>query len=426
MTLLWTSFILLGGTVLFLLFVRQIKRTPVLVTVFAGVVSTISWEVPRLPAIFNIGGNNVFPIDIFITALFIVALSQLGRLRLNMGWFGWAWLLFGLALFGSLIKGIGPYGLGQSVNEFRGFFYVYVVMTWAMTLNWNAQLVLINIKWTSFIVGWFLILVGSYHIYVHGLGTVSDFVVDDSGMIQTSRPLTSGQAYMLGICLVICVFIWKKEKNRSFAVAALAFSVGLILSQQRSVWSVVVAALLVILIFGRSASKRSIIFGGVLAFIGLAIIISTNSMNSVTSQIFEAADNLQTYDARVSSWQDLISESFSQGPVTVYFGAPMGAGYGRFESVGRWVDFAPHNWYITVYLRVGLVGLSFMLLFILGLLISAIRNKSNMAVLSLIVMIIIYGWNYSWIWYVGIITGWALVQANTKKYQTISSSLDLS
>jgi hypothetical protein len=88
-----------------------------------------------------------------------------------------------------------------------------------------------------------------------------------------------------------------------------------------------------------------------------------------------------------------------EGVLTVLFGAPFGHGFGRFEGVGRWVVFAPHNWYVTVYLREGLIGLGAMLVIFLPRFFAGFRANRDVFLAAVLVCFLVYGWTYSWQWW---------------------------
>src|SRR5690606_38911842 len=124
------------------------------------------------------------------------------------------------------------------------------------------------------------------------------------------------------------------------------------------------------------------------------------------TQLITAAENTGTYSARQMSWDALINQLMNSGDLTsILFGAPMGSGYGRFEGVGRWVEFAPHNWYVTVLLRTGVVGLVILAMFI-GLALWKLLKRHNATGISVLVAILVFGWAYSWPWYAMIPLGW--------------------
>jgi hypothetical protein len=146
----------------------------------------------------------------------------------------------------------------------------------------------------------------------------------------------------------------------------------------------------------------------------LALVILSGSMPQILSQLASAATDSGTYDARVRSWTNLIAQSELNGPLDVIFGQPMGIGYGRFEGAGRWVVFAPHNWYVTTYLRTGVAGLSLLLLFVAIVLVKLLRSRTNMAAIAIVIAVTVYGWSYSWPWYLGLFYGWAVVQTTSR------------
>jgi hypothetical protein len=114
----------------------------------------------------------------------------------------------------------------------------------------------------------------------------------------------------------------------------------------------------------------------------------------------ESASSTGTYEGRLESWRALVSGSFAKGAEVVLFGEPFGAGFGRYEASGVWVEYAPHNWYVSIYLRAGLVGLGLLAWFVMAALRRAWSLKHEPWVLGGWVALLVFGWGYSWPWYV--------------------------
>ncbi|MEO5314983.1 hypothetical protein PV772_12830 [Pseudarthrobacter sp. CC12] len=142
----------------------------------------------------------------------------------------------------------------------------------------------------------------------------------------------------------------------------------------------------------------------------IAILLTGQFLPQIVADLSAAATDSGTYDARVRSWINLINQSTDSGLSGIIFGQPMGIGFGRFEGVGRWVEFAPHNWYVTMYLRVGVLGLGMLIVFLLGVAARVLSNRRNMAALAVVVAVLVYGWSYSWPWYICLFFGWAVCQ----------------
>lgn len=411
----WTLFLVLAGLSAFVLFVASLKRWPIICCFSVAVNVLIAWELPYPPALANIGGTSVYFVDVLSVAALAIVMTRFSSLLSNLRSAFWPWIGLGLLLFISLIAGLTEGDFGKAVNEFRSFFHPYALMTWAMSLDWRQASTERFTEGLVVALGWLLTGVAGFHVSKYGLGSTSEFVDAGTGLEQTTRPLVSGQALMLLLCAVLCFWYWRRKRRKAWLVSAIVFVLVVVVSQQRTVWAVAVASVIVVFIAARTGTKAIIALFGIIMAWGIVVLLSAQFIPHVVAELSGAATDSGTYDARVRSWTGLIRQTIEQGPTSVIFGQPMGTGFGRFEGVGRWVEFAPHNWYVTLYLRVGLFGLGMMIVFLLAVAIGLMRRRANMAALAVVVAVIVYGWSYSWPWYVAVFFGWAVVGHQTHK-----------
>jgi O-antigen ligase len=81
------------------------------------------------------------------------------------------------------------------------------------------------------------------------------------------------------------------------------------------------------------------------------------------SQFSDSATNTQTLEWRLNGWKELLFDD-EQNAFTVTAGKSMGSGYWRVDPTSFQVTaVAPHSEYVQEYLRVGLVGALFIVLF---------------------------------------------------------------
>lgn len=407
MTLVWFGLVGLAALATFALLVTAARRQPVIGDLFVALSVLTEWESPNPPPLVVVSGTSIYWTDIFCAVFLAIGVSRFSQLKRNIGFAVWPWLGLGALLLISLIRGLGENAFGTTFNEFRSYVYPFVAMTWAMSLRWTADLQASLIKKFSVVLGWGLVVIAIYHMALYGLGSTSTFVDVSTGLAQTTRPLVSGQALMLLLCAIVSLWFWRKEHRRPLLVSSVAFLCVVIISEQRTVWAVAVAVLIAVFIVGR-AKARGAIFGLVLmgALLG-AIVVAGNLAPALVTKLSAAASDVGTYDARLRSWSNLTDKSVSEGPLTVIFGQPMGAGFGRFEGPGRWVVFAPHNWYVTIFLRAGSLGLGLLLLFMVFLMLRVVRRRADVGAFAVLIAVAVYGWSYSWPWYIAAFYGWA-------------------
>jgi hypothetical protein len=86
-------------------------------------------------------------------------------------------------------------------------------------------------------------------------------------------------------------------------------------------------------------------------------------------------DKSNTFTNRAEGWQELLKGWAKSGPVGLLVGAPFGSGYERVQENGL-VAWAPHNYYVQLLLRSGLLGLTGFLLLLWRLWRHALRPSS--------------------------------------------------
>lgn len=426
MTALWTVLVGVGALTAFALFVGAVRRWPVLGVISIAVNVLIAWELPYPPALAVVNEYSIYFLDVLSGSLLIIGMMGLKQLFRNVGAGAWSWLAFGCLILVSLLRGVPEFGFGATLNEFRSFLYPFTAITWAMSLAWNSTLTTALVQRFALALGWGLVVIAGYHIFRYGLGGASEFVDAGTGIEQTGRPLISGQALMLLLCAIVALWLWGRERKTVFLVSGLVFICVVVVVQQRTVWGVGAAVAIVVFLVGGASAKRALIPAGLIIAWMVGIILTSNAAPSLLAQFSDSATNSGTYGARVTSWLNLIDQSMSQGLGTVVFGAPIGSGFGRFEGVGRWVEFSPHNWYLTIYLRAGLLGLALFLVFLAIVLAKTLRVRAGVTVTSTVILtaIVVYGWSYSWPWYTGIFIGWAIASNSSGQEPTAQSPPD--
>jgi hypothetical protein len=417
----WAVMVSIGALATLALLAGALRRWPVLGAVMMSASVLVAWELPDPPPLTNVAGSNIYLFDVFASVFLLVGVLGLGQLARNLRAAAWFWLALGLLLAVSLMRGLSEFDYGTSLNEFRSFLYPYAALTWAMSLKWSPTLTLTLIRRSSLALGWGLVAITGYHILRFGFGGASEFVDSGTGFEQTLRPLVSGQAFVLLLCAIPIFWFWERERKTGLLVAGLVFMGAMAMVQQRTVWGVAVAVAVVVFMLSRASAKRSMVLAGIVMAWALAVVLTSGSAAKLLAQFTESATNSGTYDARVNSWLALIGQSLTQGPGSVIFGSSMGSGFGRFEGAGRWVEFAPHNWYITIYLRVGIVGLALLLIFLTMAVTQALRVRSNSAAIAVLAAMIVYGWSYSWPWYSSIFFSWAVVTGSSAMGPTQTS-----
>ena len=141
-----------------------------------------------------------------------------------------------------------------------------------------------------------------------------------------------------------------------------------IIMQHRSVWIAAAIGLFSVLVLERRHLPRR--FGLLLGFVltltlGVAVAAAFGTFDELAEQLLKSTTSMTdsggTFAARFDGWVRLLDAWADAKTTTIIFGFPFGHGYTRLYN-GVVIDFAPHNYFIDLMLRVGIVGLILFLL----------------------------------------------------------------
>ena len=193
--------------------------------------------------------------------------------------------------------------------------------------------------------GWLLTAVAIYHIAMRGFGSADAQVIQDD-IYVTSRPLVSSQAFV-----VLAAALNDIGRGRLRPRTAVFILVALI-SQHRSVWVAGIVALLpILLVASTSVRARFLWVASFLLTAGFAF-VTRNPSAALVSDLSTPLQSRGTLNARTDGWAQLVSQQNDLGLFTILVGQPVGSGFAR--SSGGGLVLCPHNWYVTLYLRIGM------------------------------------------------------------------------
>lgn len=409
-----------GALTFFVLLSVLVKQVPQVVLYAFTLLAVSAWDWPTLPALAGIGGASIYAEDAVAAAALLSILLHPQRFWSTVRPYIGIVLVTAIALAGSVAFGIAHFG-NAAINEFRTFLYPLVAVAWALNQEWAGEAWKGVMRRWATVTGALVSLTAVTHIALYGLGNVNSFVTSKfSGVMQTGRPLTAGQAVLLALCAVYLLQGLSSRKRLNLGWAAL-FIVITLVAQHRSVWIAMGAGLVVMFFKVHGVARTRIVVGAVVGAWAIAVLALSGIFNPFSDKFTDAVENLGTYGAREDSWTTLIGQTLNGGPGPVVFGSPFGSGFRRIEN-GVYVDWAPHNWYVTVYLRLGLfalVAFAILLLMVLARLLKARGAGSSAAAFALILT---YCWAYSLTWYVAPFFAWAMWSARQALGQVESES----
>lgn len=416
-----TTLLLIGGLTVFLLLSFQASKYPQIVLYAFTAVNVAVWDFPILPAIASVGGTSIFAEDAVAGVMLLTLAFRPQRLWSAVKPYAYVLLIAAVALAASLAWGVGTYG-SAGFNEFRSFLYPLAAVAWALNQDWDCTVWQASMRRWAIVTGLLISLVAAAHIALHGPGTADTFIRSEfSGVMQTSRPLTAGQAVLVALCGIYLLQGLGSKTRRDLGWAVLFIGVTLV-AQHRSVWLALAAALFVLFIKVQGVARARLVVGGVVAAFAVAILALSGIFNPFASEFADKASGTKTLDDRENSWVTLIGQNLEEGMGPTVFGSPFGTGWKRvFHET--YVEWAPHNWYVTVYLRLGLFGIFAFVCLLAVLLARLLRTRDVGPAAAAFALILTYCWAYSLPYQIAPFFAWSMWSASKKDARQVEESL---
>jgi O-antigen ligase len=321
------------------------------------------------------------------------------------------WLLAALMVV-SFLLGLVKNGTASGV-EFRGDFYYMTGVFYFSSFAWTRERIARLLGWLFPVVLMVMLIVWfRWSADAIGLDWVTPVwrYLDNTGVAL--RVINSGQTWMLGLAVILLVYAMATGNSLAgwrFMLPLLALTV--LVLQHRSVWvATFLPALLAFFIVRQSQGKlasRMLVIAGVTVLI-LGPLLATGKFDSATSSVADLAVRATsttegTFVGRVQGWDSLLQQWAGAGPRAWAMGEPYGSGFKRPEGHdGKEVAYAPHNYYVQVLLRFGLIGLAAFFAFNIYLFRGAIRlaatpydNMTGYAMLGILMSFALFNIPYS-------------------------------
>lgn len=293
------------------------------------------------------------------------------------------WLGFGLTILISFAAGYSAYGKAAG-TELRPFFYVWVAGLYCCTTQFTqAELLRIGRWCTS--TAYALIGIAIYRWVGIELGfVVRQLVFDEDGGGNSFRPIGAEPAFFIALVAVVHFMAWLRGTGSAKSgLHAAALTLFVVVLQHRSVWGALIVATVYVLLQERQYLPRRfgllvavVLFGGIVVGCAAAFGLMDGLIESLERSVSSVSGQQSTFTARVDGWVNLMGEWIDSSLRTWLLGFPFGHGYRRVIR-GIVVEFAPHNYYINLLLRVGIVGgLFFIAATVVGV-INALRVKTR-------------------------------------------------
>ncbi|MEU2745309.1 O-antigen ligase family protein [Streptomyces collinus] len=320
-------------------------------------------------------GVRVYPTDILDVCAISVALVRVPRRNLKSH-AGVAALLAMVVLTAwSTLRGAAAFGLQAAGNDSRTYFWHFLAITlYLATAPLSASLSrIVPRAWLATAAAYALLSVAGWAdrgLHAANAHLAVDGVTVDSRPVPAAAALVLAQAAMLllapGASAPPAAGVPDRGGTASGLrvkgrhLTAFVFLVLVVLLQHRTVWVATAMMGLAwwVLRPARGGQRFASAGAGTLALCLVALLYAAGAFGaiggSLTDSFKETQGTRSTFAWRMLGWQDLLEapRTFVQWLI----GAPFGSGYERFIGGGL-VTVSPHDYYLHIMLRLGLVGL---------------------------------------------------------------------
>lgn len=408
-------FLIILGLLLVLYLSFAIRRYPFIGVLAVGFFVATEWEFPAWPSLVSFLGVGLSFTDGVMAALLIVSIQQWAKQSTKLTWIHGISCGLILVFALSLVRGIVGSPSSLVASEGKPWIYLAVVVTWVATSLATGRLSRDSFEKAVILIGWMVTAAGAYHLVSFGLGSAGEFVTTSTGDIRTARILVSGQAVFLCCAAFVAIHRWTRVRRLVLLPSAFVFVSVAVLAQHRSVWAALAAGVVLYVVVGLTTTRtRGVsIITGVAALTAL-VVLALNLISFLPFNVTELIQDRNTYNDRTAGWESLVDQSIQSGIVTQLIGFPTGNGWDRYSAGGTLITYQPHNWYVTVYLRAGLIGLTLLVL-VIALIFRKLVSRRSAEALAVLAVLSVYGWPYAINWYLGLFIGWLIYVATSER-----------
>jgi hypothetical protein len=312
-----------------------------------------------------LGGIHLDPLDAVSLCLLVAGTLRTIRALRTMNITRFLAVGYLLLFAISLVHGFYSNGILAAANESRSFIGPLTAAIYFLTAP-SDQISVRRYTLIYLCFGAALIAVAA--LAAAGLPLGMNAWADSDSIAVDGRYLPATGAAALAVCGFISLALLRRRKTGSlYQLVPVIYLSAAIYLRHRTVWVMILAgALGLLLLDGRlfrrllPAASIAAVTVCVLAFYGSAV-----EGLAGTSDFSQSATSSQTLLWRLNGWKELLFDE-DQTPLTVSIGKSMGSGFWRIDPVSdRFVGVAPHSEYIQEFLRVGVLGMLFIVLFAL-------------------------------------------------------------
>ena len=339
-----------------------IKSTATKVMPVALLLAGFCLEVFLVKAPYVQIGLQIYPNDLISVFVLMAAIVGFAYrpVPINDGPF-LLWLAFGVVMIASFVVGLNEYGR-YAGTEVRPFFYMWVAGLYCSIAGFDEAELKRMARWCVW-TAYALMAIALYYFVGVESGLLNRAEYFDGPTTAVFRPVGSHGTFFVGAVGLVQTMAWLRRTGSRFSgLHAALFIAFVVLMQHRSVWIATACGLLAVFVLEhRHLPRRFALMLGFALTLTFAIAVAgaAGFLDDLARRLLESTlsmdDTGGTFFARVDGWIRLWENWVSAPLYTMLFGYPFGHGYTRLYN-GVVIEFAPHNFYLDLVLRVGVVG----------------------------------------------------------------------
>jgi O-antigen ligase len=347
-----------------------IERADVAAALVFGSVVVQAFFVDKVPALVLPGGVQVYVTDVVVSLIVGAGVLRLLRQQRFDRYQRWL-LLLGVLLLVSLARGLAAFGVQQSINAFRGYLFFFGVAIYFSTFPPSARLLdRIGRIWLVVSVP-MMVLVGVRWLAVFG-GINLGVPAEKFGVGSAVRVIDGPFTFFLAGALLLTIPGWLRgEQERWVRRISIPLLVFVLLLDRRTVWLTLVIGVAVLVLRDRRLGRRALVLVTVGALATAVAFVWLGSHVEGNQPVVTSGSGNLTW--RVDGWSELV-DAFSRNPTDWAIGEPVGTSFARVVR-GSETNSTPHNFYVEMLLRTGMVGLVALIALTAGLLQALWRTR---------------------------------------------------
>jgi hypothetical protein len=392
-----------------------LRRADVAAALVFGSVVVQAYFIDRVPALMLPGGVAVYLTDMVASLIMGAAVLRLLRLPSFDRFQRWL-LLLGVLLLVSLVRGVAAFGMQPSIADFREYLFFGGVAVYFATFSpavrlydrigriWLAMtipmMVLVCLRWLAVFAG-------------VNLGVPASKYGADAAIRVIDGPFT----FFLAQAFVLTIPAWtwmRREQDRWIRWISVLLLLFCLVLNRRTAWLAIVVGVAVLMLRDRRLGRRALLLVALGAVMTAVAFVWLGGLQEGSEPVVQSGSG--NLDWRVQGWSNLLT-AWSRSPTEWAIGQPIGSGFARqIEGIVTYTH--PHNFYIEIMIRTGVVGLVALIVLTAGLLRALWHTPARDAGLlgpgvlpALVAMQIV--WYLTWVTGTeqGIVTGLAIAVA---------------